>query len=132
MGRTVSSTYETITRERPALQFRGTNKQATATDNMTFTRASDGLRPRSTTGPTSSSDGLVSLVAPFFVKPKLDRLADETVEQLQRTLATCRSASRRTSVRSGRTLRRYGLPDIAGRGAGEPGAATSPRSSGHR
>ncbi len=29
---------------------------------------------------------LVNLVAPLFVRPKLEKLADETVEQLQRAL----------------------------------------------
>ena len=39
--------------------------------------------PRSTTAPTSTSAGSVNLVAPLLLKRKLDKLADETVEQLR-------------------------------------------------
>jgi carbon monoxide dehydrogenase subunit G len=88
MGRQTELTYETIAFERPRrLQFRGTNKTATATDTMTFTPASDGTATEIHYRADFEFGRLVSLVGPLFVKPKLNRLADETVEQLQRTLA---------------------------------------------
>jgi carbon monoxide dehydrogenase subunit G len=85
MGRKVDLTYETVVHDKPRrVQFRGTNKQATATDTMTFTAAGEGTeihyRADFDFGP------LVNLVAPLFVKPKLEKLADETVAQVQRTL----------------------------------------------
>ena len=89
MGRKVELTYETITFERPGrLQFRGTNKQATATDTMTFTKAADGTATEIHYRADFEFGRLVNLVAPLFVKPKLDKLADETVEQLRRTLTS--------------------------------------------
>jgi len=88
MGRRVELTYETIACDRPRrLQFRGTNKQATATDTMTFTSASDATATEIHYRADFEFGRLVSLVAPLFVKPKLNKLADETVDQLQRTLA---------------------------------------------
>jgi carbon monoxide dehydrogenase subunit G len=89
MGRRVELTYETIVCERPArLQFRGTNKQATTTDTMTFTPASDATATEIHYRADFEFGRLVGLVAPLFVKPKLNELADETVDQLQRTLAS--------------------------------------------
>jgi carbon monoxide dehydrogenase subunit G len=88
MGRQVELTYETLVHDRPRrLQFRGTNKQATATDTMTFEPAADGTATEIHYRADFEFGRLVSLVAPLFVKPKLNKLADETVEQLQRTLA---------------------------------------------
>jgi carbon monoxide dehydrogenase subunit G len=88
MGRKTELTYETITFERPRrLQFRGTNDSATATDTMTFAPVSDGTATEIHYRADFEFGRLVSLVAPIFVKPKLNKLADETVEQLQRTLA---------------------------------------------
>ncbi len=86
MGRRTDLTYETLTHERPTqLRFRGTNKTATATDTMTFT-----MNPDGSTQVHYRADFefgfLVSLVAPLVVKPKLDKLADETVEQLSGVL----------------------------------------------
>ena len=87
MGRKTELTYETIAVDRPQrLQFRGTNKTATATDTMTFTPASDGTATEIHYRADFEFGALISLVAPIFVKPKLNKLADETVEQLQRTL----------------------------------------------
>lgn len=86
MGRRTSLEYETITFERPTrLQFRGRNKTATATDTMTFTPAAGGgteLRYRA----DFDFGRLLNLVAPLFLKAKLDQVADETVEQLHKTL----------------------------------------------
>ena len=53
-GRETELTYESVAQERPSrLQFRGTNKTATATD--TLTRPVTARPPRSTTAPTSTS-----------------------------------------------------------------------------
>lgn len=87
MGRQVDLTYETITHERPSqLRFRGTNKSATATDTLSFAPAGDGASTQVHYRADFEFGLLVRLVAPLVVKPKLDRLADETVEQLSRTL----------------------------------------------
>lgn len=85
MGRRVELTYETTAYERPRrVQFRGTNKQATATDTMTFTASGEGTRIHYRAD--FDLGRLLNLVAPLFVKPKLEKLADETVAQLQRAL----------------------------------------------
>jgi carbon monoxide dehydrogenase subunit G len=87
VGRRVELTYETVTFERPSkVQFRGVNKSTTATDSMSFTSTPEGgtsihYRADFEFGP------LLRLVAPLFVKGKLDAIADETVEQIRRTLA---------------------------------------------
>ena len=87
LGHSVELTYETITHERPVrLQFRGTNKSATATDSMTFAPAADGTATEIHYRADFEFGTLVSLVAPLVVKPKLDKLADETVEQLRAAL----------------------------------------------
>lgn len=86
MGREVDLTYETVVHEPPnRLQFRGRNKSATATDTLTFAATDDGgtqvhYRADFEFGP------LVRLIAPLVVRPKLDKLADETVAELTRTL----------------------------------------------
>jgi carbon monoxide dehydrogenase subunit G len=90
MGRKTDLTYETLAHERPTrLQFRGRNKTATATDTMTFA-----MNPDGSTQVDYRADFefgfLIGLVAPLVVKPKLDKLADETVEQLSRTLENLR------------------------------------------
>ena len=88
MGRRTELTYETLVHERPRrLQFRGTNKTATATDTMTFTPAADGTATEIHYRADFDFGRLLNLVAPPVIKPKLNKLADETVEQLQRTLA---------------------------------------------
>jgi len=87
LGRQTELSYETLVHDRPRrLQFRGTNKTATATDTMTFAPASDGTATEIHYRADFEFGALISLVAPIFVKPKLNKLADETVEQLQRTL----------------------------------------------
>jgi len=86
MGRQVQLTYETVIHEPTSrLQFRGRNKSATATDTLTLSDTDDGgtqvhYRADFEFGP------LISLVAPLVVKPRLDKLADETVAQLKNTL----------------------------------------------
>lgn len=86
MGREVELTYETVTYD-PLTSFecRGRNKTATATDSMTFSR--DGEDTVICYRATFEFHGVVKLVAPLIVKPKLDSLADETVEQIKRVFA---------------------------------------------
>ncbi len=85
MGRETELEYETITYDRPtAFQCRGRNKTATATDTMTF--SSDGAGTRIHYRADFEFHGLVKFVAPFIVRPKLDSLADETIEQIQKAL----------------------------------------------
>lgn len=89
MGRRTSLAYETITYERPSqVKFRGSNKVATATDSMTFT--SDGTPEAPSTSIHYRADfdfGLLgNLVVPLVIRGKLAKVADETVEQLKRSL----------------------------------------------
>jgi carbon monoxide dehydrogenase subunit G len=85
MGRRTELVYETLVHERPArLQFRGHNKTATATDTLTFAPAQGGTEVHYRAD--FEFKGLVRLVAPLVVKPKLDELADDTVAQLMRSL----------------------------------------------
>lgn len=87
MGRGVDLTYETIGFDRPTFfSCRGTNKTATATDSMTFTR--DGERTQIRYRADFEFKGIVKLLAPLVVKPKLGALADETVEQIKAALET--------------------------------------------
>jgi len=84
-GRRTELTYETIGFDRPTFfSARGTNRTATATDSLTFTR--DGERTLIHYRADFQFHGLVKLVAPLVVKPRLTSLADETVEQLRRAL----------------------------------------------
>lgn len=87
MGRTVELTYETVTYDEPTrVQFRGRNGATTATDSMTLTPLPDGG-----TSVHYRADFefpfLIRLVAPFVVGRRLPALADETVEQIKRSLA---------------------------------------------
>jgi carbon monoxide dehydrogenase subunit G len=85
VGREVELTYETIGFDRPTFfSARGTNKQSTATDSMTFTR--DGDRTQIRYRADFEFRGVVRYLAPFVVKPKLAPLADETVEQIRAVL----------------------------------------------
>ncbi|WP_341924300.1 SRPBCC family protein [Nocardioides psychrotolerans] len=87
MGRRVELTYETITYEQPTrVQFRGKNKSATATDSLSFSPA-----PGGGTAIHYRADfdfGLLgNLVVPLVIRRKLDKVADETIEQMRRALA---------------------------------------------
>lgn len=87
MGRTVDLTYETTAFERPSrVQFRGTNKSATATDTLSFSPDADGSATRIHYRADFDFGFLLNLVAPVVLRGKLDALADETVEQITRTL----------------------------------------------
>jgi carbon monoxide dehydrogenase subunit G len=87
MGRTVELTYETVTYDEPTrVQFRGRNGRTTATDSLSFTALPDGgtsIHYRA----DFDFPPLLALVAPLVVGRRLPRLADETVEQLKRSLA---------------------------------------------
>ena len=84
-GRRTELTYETIGFDRPTFfSARGTNKTATATDSLTFTR--DGERTLIHYRADFQFHGVVKLAAPLVVRPRLKSLADETVEQLRRSL----------------------------------------------
>jgi carbon monoxide dehydrogenase subunit G len=84
MGRKTELTYETIGHDEPSFfSCQGRNKTATATDTMTFTRAGAGTEIHYRAD--FEFHGLVKLVAPLVVGPKLSSLADETVEQIQKT-----------------------------------------------
>lgn len=84
-GRDTELTYETIGFDRPTFfSARGTNKTATATDSMTFTR--DGDRTQIRYRADFDFRGVAKYVAPFVVKPKLSALADDTVQQIRGAL----------------------------------------------
>jgi carbon monoxide dehydrogenase subunit G len=88
-GRKTELTYEAVALERPTrLRFRGTNKTATATDTLTLSPAGDGTSTEVHYRADFEFTFPVSLVAPLLVKPKLGGIADETVEQMKRTLQT--------------------------------------------
>ncbi|QGG40463.1 SRPBCC family protein [Aeromicrobium yanjiei] len=85
MGRETDLTYETIGFDRPTFfACRGTNKTATTIDSMTFTRDGDSTQIRYRAD--FRFRGLARAAAPFVVRPKLEGLADETVEQIRRSL----------------------------------------------
>jgi carbon monoxide dehydrogenase subunit G len=87
MGRTTELEYETIALERPGrLQFRGRNDAVIATDTLTLTPTADGTATEIHYRADFVFSTLVNLVAPFVVRPKLEKLADATVDQLSRTL----------------------------------------------
>lgn len=86
MGRKVELTYETVVHDRPTkVQFRGTNKSATTLDTMSFTASGAGTEIHYRADFDLGT--LLNLVAPLFIRGKLEKLADETVEQIQRALA---------------------------------------------
>lgn len=85
MGRRTSLVYETLEHEPPTrLRFRGRNETATATDTMTFSPRGTGTEIHYRAD--FDFGRLLNLVAPLVLRRKLDRLADETVEQMTRTL----------------------------------------------
>ena len=87
MGRTSELTYETTELERPhRLQFRGHNDKVKTADTMTLRQAGDETQVHYRAD--FDFGRLVNLVAPLVVRPKLEKLADETVAQLQRALTT--------------------------------------------
>ena len=86
MGRDVELTYETVTYDAPReVRFRGRNGRTTATDWMRFepAGASTSIHYRA----DFDFAFPLSLVAPLVIRRRLDALADETIEQIQRCLS---------------------------------------------
>lgn len=85
VGRKVDLTYTTVGYDSPTFfSCQGKNASSTATDTMTFTR--EGERTQIHYRADFTFHGLVKLVAPFVVKPKLSDLADETIEDIRTAL----------------------------------------------
>lgn len=85
MGREVELAYETIGFRRPEFfSARGANETATATDSLTFSKAGDGTQIDYRAD--FEFKGIAKFLAPLVVKPKLDALADETVDQITKAL----------------------------------------------
>lgn len=85
MGRRTELTYETLEFSRPTrVVFRGRNKQATTHDRMTFTPTDDGTEVHYRADFEFAFP--LNLVAPVLLRGKLEKLADETMEQLERKL----------------------------------------------
>ncbi len=85
MGRDVELTYETVTYDPPReVRFRGRNGRTTATDWMRFEAAgaSTSIHYRA----DFDFAFPLNLVAPLVIRGRLDSLADETVEKIQRCL----------------------------------------------
>lgn len=86
MGRRVELTYETVEHQPPTrVRFRGTNDSATTSDTLTF--EAEGAGTRIHYRADFKFGRLLSLVAPLVLRGRLDKLADETVEQIQHALA---------------------------------------------
>lgn len=86
-GRKTDLVYETLVHERPhRVQFRGRNKTVTTLDSMGFASASDGSSTKITYRADFHFVFPLSLVAPLVLRGKLDRLADDTVEQIEKSL----------------------------------------------
>lgn len=85
VGREVELNYRMVGFDRPTFfSCRGTNKTATATDSMTFTR--DGERTQIHYRADFTFHGITKLIAPLVVKPKLSALADETIADITKAL----------------------------------------------
>lgn len=86
-GRKTELVYETLVHERPTrVQFRGKNKTVTTLDTMSFASTGDGSSAEITYRADFLFTFPLNLVAPLFLRGKLDSLADETVEQVTKTL----------------------------------------------
>ena len=85
MGRRVELVYETVAFDAPhEVKFRGVNGGTTATDWFRFSPEDDNTQIHYRADFDFSP--LLKLVAPLFIKGKLDRLADETIAQMQRAI----------------------------------------------
>ena len=85
MGRRVELSYETTAYERPRrVQFRGRNDRATTVDTLTFTASGAGTEIHYRADFDLGT--VLNLLAPLFVRRKLESLADDTVAQIQRVL----------------------------------------------
>ncbi len=87
MKREVELEYETVGHDRPtSFVCRGRNGRTTATDHLTFTR--DGDRTQIQYRAVFEFPFPVNVLAPILVRRPLEKLADETVAQIKRTLET--------------------------------------------
>ena len=87
MGRRTELVYETIQHERPSrVQFQGRNKAATTLDTMSFRAGADGSSTEITYRADFQFAFPINLVAPLVLRGRLEKLADETVEQIEKTL----------------------------------------------
>lgn len=85
MKREVELEYETIGHTRPtSFVCRGRNGRTTTTDHLTFAREND--RTQIHYKAVFSFPFPVNLVAPILVRKPLEKLADETIAQIRRTL----------------------------------------------
>jgi len=86
MGRRVELVYETVTHRPPhEVELRGRNGRTTATDHLwcEAAGASTSVRYRA----TFDFAFPLNLVAPLAIRKRVEALADETVEQIQRSLS---------------------------------------------
>lgn len=87
LGRRTELVYTTEVHERPTrLRFRGENRTATAHDTMTLSRAADGSATALHYRADFDFGRVLNRVAPLLLRGRIERLADETVAQLERTL----------------------------------------------
>ena len=85
IGRETELMYETVGFIRPTFfACRGINKTATAIDSMTFSESGAGTR----IGYRADFEfkGIAKFIAPIILPRKLESLADETVDQITKTL----------------------------------------------
>ena len=86
-GRRTELVYETKVHERPGrVHFQGKNKTVTTVDAMSFAPTADGSSTEITYRADFNFVFPLNLVAPLFLRGKLDKLADETVEQIEKAL----------------------------------------------
>ena len=86
-GRRTELAYETRVHERPGrVHFRGKNKTVTTVDALSFVPATDGSSTQITYRADFRFAFPINLVAPLFLRGKLDKLADETGEQIEKSL----------------------------------------------
>lgn len=87
MGRRVELDYTTMVLDRPTeLKFRGDSSSAISTDWMRLTRVSASATEVHYRADFRFASPAVRLLAPLVAGRKLERLADETVEQLTSAL----------------------------------------------
>ena len=85
MKREVELEYETIGHDRPSsFVCRGRNGRTTATDHLTFTP--DGGRTQIHYRAVFDFPFPVNILAPVLARRSLEKLADETVEQMRTAL----------------------------------------------
>jgi carbon monoxide dehydrogenase subunit G len=82
-GRETELQYTLIRHDPQRLTFTGENKTVTSTDDLTF--EDEGNRTRIRYQARFKFKGLAALVAPF-VRGSLDKLADDTIEQMKSVL----------------------------------------------